>query len=377
MDSYDYPHERIVAERVMQRVAWATEHFRAHHLAPAPAPEDADRRPVPVPVTVAVYASQAILVAGIHGAFARDRFVGKELADQYRGGSSVVHQQVWDLVSTIKALEEQQPGLSSIDSPAWPESPEHIVDLLAMGGGSKTAYGHVWAVDAIAETGSYAAGYHYTGVAALLVDGLEELAVVVCPRLHPPYYVFNDLTRARNWDSDRFCLSERGCLLSAARGQGVRARALRSYPAYSSPPLCAFQGIPALRDGVRATFAPRAGPHRLTPASRRLAEPLPANSMQLRYVMCALGWCEFFSDALESSSDRFVWCHAGGMLLLSEIGGRTTDWSGRAIDWGVGRELGPTVEIFAATARFHTTVLGRGSIEVLSGFYFALDSPRE
>ncbi|KAK0733181.1 hypothetical protein B0T26DRAFT_683052 [Lasiosphaeria miniovina] len=65
------------------------------------------------------------------------------------------------------------------------------------------------------------------------------------------------------------------------------------------------------------------------------------------------------------------------MLLLSEIGGRTTDWSGRVIDWAVGRELGPTVEIFAATTGFHTTVLGRGNIEVLSGFFCALDSPRE
>ncbi|KAK3997906.1 hypothetical protein QBC44DRAFT_392218 [Cladorrhinum sp. PSN332] len=345
---YPYSYERHIAEQAVQRAVRATEHVRKNHIANTVAWKK-DRSPV----SLADYASQVLLIAGIHEAFPNDCFVGEETADDFEQ-TPTLQRQVWELISSLRSGDDNRD-----DALAWPESADEMVQLLELSAGESSSQGRVWTMDPIDGTMTYLDGTQYTVVATLLVDGVEQLGVIGCPRLAM------DDAKAAGCDWEPVGADERGCMVSAVRGRGVHIRHLSGddtlQPARAVPARSQTVDLPTLRyaensRSVRPLLPER---YRIAPLLGGSWNPMQICSTQLRYVVCALGRCDVLTRFPASQSDNaYVWDHAGGMLIFAEVGGRTTDLEGKEIDCSVGRMLNRNVGTLAAPAAVHAAVLG-------------------
>jgi 3'(2'), 5'-bisphosphate nucleotidase len=79
----------------------------------------------------------------------------------------------------------------------------------------------------------------------------------------------------------------------------------------------------------------------------------------MRYVAIAVqGGCNAFVKVPRRESYRSkIWDHAGGMLLVQELGCVVTDLEGQAVDCGLGRTLGGCYGMVVAEASIHGRVL--------------------
>ena len=82
-------------------------------------------------------------------------------------------------------------------------------------------------------------------------------------------------------------------------------------------------------------------------------------SAQMRYVAIAVqGGCNAFVKVPRRDSYRSkIWDHAGGMLLVQELGCVVTDLEGQAVDCGLGRTLGGCHGMVVAHASIHPRIL--------------------
>jgi 3'(2'), 5'-bisphosphate nucleotidase len=81
-------------------------------------------------------------------------------------------------------------------------------------------------------------------------------------------------------------------------------------------------------------------------------------SLQVKYVAMAVGGCDAFIRIHNRKGWReAAWDHAGGVLIVEEIGGKVTDLEGKPIDFGEGRRIGVKDGLVAASAAVHDRVL--------------------
>jgi 3'(2'), 5'-bisphosphate nucleotidase len=346
MASAPFTYERRIAELAIQRAVLATELVRKRHIDNAVTWKE-DRSPV----SLADCASQALLVSAIRGAFPNDRIIAEESADDLRADAEML-QKVWDIVSSTK-LESNDTD----NSLASPQSAEDMLNLLEFSDGDSSNEGRVWTIDPIDGTMSYLDGCQYTVVAALLVNGIQEVGVVGCPRLS----MTDENANGCDWTA--VSPDEGGCMVSAVRTQGAHVRALSTgslSPGRPIPYLSKSFDVKNLRiaENARSVRPPFAERHRIADMLGGSWNPMQVCSTQLRYVLCALGRCEVVTRfPAVQSQNAYVWDHAGGILIFSEVGGRTTDVEGRDIDCGRGRRLDGNVGTLGAPATVHSAVL--------------------
>jgi 3'(2'), 5'-bisphosphate nucleotidase len=217
---------------------------------------------------------------------------------------------------------------------------------------------------------AYLDGSQYTVIAALLLDGIQELGVVGCPRLS----MTDESANGCDWTDAS--PNETGCMVSAVRTLGAHIRAFSAgglSPEQPIPYLSKSLGIKNLRfaentRSVRPIFAER---HRIADVLGDSWNSMQVCSTQLRYVLCALGRCDVMTRLpAVQSQNAYLWDHAGGMLIFSEVGGRTTDLEGRDIDCGWGRRLDGNVGTLGAPNAVHSTVLDatRTMLQQFSGY---------
>lgn len=81
-------------------------------------------------------------------------------------------------------------------------------------------------------------------------------------------------------------------------------------------------------------------------------------SSQMRYIAIAVGECNTLIKILcEDSHRSCVWDHAGGMLIVQEIGCTITDLAGNPVSCGQGRTLAGAYGLVVAPTPIHGRVL--------------------
>lgn len=353
------------------------------------------------PVTIADFAAQALIISALHAVYPSDTFLGEESADQLRQNEHLA-ERVWALVQHAKELVNVGPAGVAASSDVqhvqedgrevaaaaaargeltFPASKNEMLDVIDLGTSKQTNQGRVWVMDPVDGTATFMTGNQYAVCLCLLVNGVQQVAVIGCPNLAFDVHASRQRIREETVDEAGY-----GVVLSAIRGHGTFVRSMRAdglgeavkvehgeqKTAAAAPATTA--SLHAL-DFVESTL----GKTSLSqPEHRAVAELLGATwpgtvlwSQQMKYVALALGATDVMLR-IPKGKERYtyVWDHAGGNLLFQEAGGVIRDFDGKVIDFSQGRLITGTNNhgmiatlpwAFADVDRAVKEVLGRRS----------------
>jgi 3'(2'), 5'-bisphosphate nucleotidase len=283
------------------------------------------------PVTVADFASQAVVCKRLADAFADDRVVGEEGADDLRGDASTpLREQVVQHTAEIVHDASEDNVLNWIDRGGY--------DPAAEGSQPRKRY---WTLDPIDGTKGFLRGQQYAIALALIEDGKVVLGVLGCPNLQ------------HTDGSD-------GCLFTAVRGAGTRllsvagesmdgtAVTVDEVMAASDAKFCESVESGHSNQGDSATIATILG---IT------AEPYRIDS-QCKYAAVSRGDASIYLR-LPTRADyqEKIWDHGAGSIVVEEAGGTVTDVTGSPLDFSLGRTLANNRGIIATNGRFHDEVV--------------------
>lgn len=345
MSSHPYTKELHLASLAVQRAALLTK-----QLLSAVDKGSLDKSDS-TPVTIADFAAQASIIAAIHHTFPDDEIIGEEDSTALRQDSALLDR-TWELTSSVHLDDAESEAL--LYTPQSKEEMLRLIDLGAMGKAGRT--GRVWTLDPVDGTATFMRGQQYVVCLALIEDGQQRLGVLGCPNLHlGTGVVSEDLV-----DRDGY-----GQMLSAVAGQGATIRPIGTgslHPAKPLPPI----PQPACTHDVRFVDTQAANTQNLVVHGRVAAQlgcpwpnPVDLWSAQMRYVAIAVqGGCNaFIKVPLKKSYRSKIWDHAGGMLLVQEVGCVVSDLEGRAVDCGLGRTLAGCYGMVVAPGSVHGRVL--------------------
>ena len=143
------------------------------------------------PVTSSDFAAQALMISALHAVYPEDSFVGEESAEALRVDDALA-ERVWELVrraGEVEAAQRSDPQhvqAHGNDQPAlltFPSSKEEMLNAIDRGSAEQTREGRVWIMDPIDGTASFMTNKQYAVCLCLLVDGMQQVAVVGCPNL--------------------------------------------------------------------------------------------------------------------------------------------------------------------------------------------------
>ncbi|KAM3453737.1 hypothetical protein MY3296_003580 [Beauveria thailandica] len=357
-----FERERAVAEAAVLRAAILTK--KVQSCVSAVSKADA------TPVTVADFAAQALLISALHAAFPSDGFLGEEDSSALRNDAQLCDQ-VYHLVvsSAAEAADAVAGGGGGGDealaSPSSVDEMLHLIDLGGAGQGGPT--GRFWVMDPIDGTATFLKGQQYAVALALIENGREVVGVLACPSLKvaDDGGIYDDVV-----DADGL-----GVLLAAVKGRGATIRrfpsaatpSLLSSPATPLPPLppattatATENSLTGLRfvDCQRSTSTNHGLPRTLAGRLGARYPGLDVWASHVRYAALVLGAADAWVR-LGARPDAvfYVWDNAGAQLLFTERGGRVTDFDGRAMEFGAGRDLRANRGMVAARADVHGVLL--------------------
>ncbi|CAG8973938.1 hypothetical protein HYALB_00007466 [Hymenoscyphus albidus] len=338
-------HELLIASLTIQRASLATKKV----LATIKTTNNEISKADSTPVTIADFAAQALIISAIHHAFPEDSFIGEEDSSVLRQDTELCGK-VWELVKSTKLNDEESEALLK-----RPQDVEEMMKVIDLGGWGVGGQGRVWMLDPVDGTATFLKGQQYAVCLALVENGKEVLGVIGCPNLK------FESSRVEEEDLDE---SGWGCMLSAVKGEGAFRRPM---------------GESGLQPAQKLEKEPKAGAGLATlefvdssmskstshESVHRVAEKIGANhpgaelwSSQMRYIALILG-----SSIIQvrippqKIKTSFVWDHAGGQLILAEVGGKVTDVNGKNIDFGLGRNLAGNWGMIASREGVHERLL--------------------
>ena len=279
------------------------------------------------PVTVADFGSQALVCRAIHARFQDDPIIGEEDSAALReAGNEALLERV------LGHLNEVRPGTDAATACAW-------IDL----GGSKEYAPRFWTLDPIDGTKGFLRGEQYAISLALILDGVIEVAAVGCPNLGPA------LAGKR----------QAGTVFCAIRGAGVwqlpLAEAGEAVAVQVSP-----QADPAqvrFCESVESAHSSHGDSARIAEHLSLQAQPVRLDS-QTKYAVVARGEAEAYLRL--PRDDRYrekIWDHAGGVLVVTEAGGRVTDIFGRDLDFTCGYKLEKNLGVVVSNGSVHDALI--------------------
>ncbi|KAM3534095.1 hypothetical protein MY4038_002621 [Beauveria bassiana] len=351
-----FERERAVAEAAVLRAAILTKNVQSRVSAVSKA--DA------TPVTVADFAAQALLISALHAAFPGDGFLGEEDSLALRNDAQLCDQ-VYDLVVSSAADAVASGGGGDGEALASPSSVDEMLNLIDLGGaGQGGPTGRFWVMDPIDGTATFLKGQQYAVALALIENGREVVGVLACPSLKvaDDGGIYDDVV-----DADGL-----GVLLAAVKGQGATIRrfpsaataSLLSSPATPLPPLLPPAAENSLTsrlrfvDCQRSTSTNHGLPRTLAGRLGARYPGLDVWASHVRYAALVLGAADAWVRlGARPEAVFYVWDNAGAQLLFTERGGRVTDFDGRAIEFGAGRDLRANRGMVAARADVHGVLL--------------------
>lgn len=300
-------------------------------------------------MTIADFAAQALIVSAIHHAFPSDCIIGEEDSSVLRKDSELC-QKVWELVSSTK-LEDEESERSL-------KSPKDVEDMLRMidfGGQGVGGRGRVWMLDPVDGTATFLKGQQYAVCLSLVEDGKEVLGVIGCPNLK------FESTRVEEEVVDEDGM---GCMFSALKDGGASRRRMGRgglepvHPLEKEPRTGDELASLEFVDSAMSTSTNHETVH-------KVAEKIGANhpgaelwSSQMRYIALVLGEGNIqIRIPPQKNKTSFVWDHAGGQLIFTEVGGKVTDVYGKDINFGLGRKLTSNWGMLASREGVHERLL--------------------
>jgi len=275
------------------------------------------------PVTIADFGSQAVITRFLKQNFPQDAVVGEESAKVLRENAAL-RERVLGLAREQVNLEDENRLLALIDAGA------EAVDYK----------GRFWTVDPIDGTKGFLREDQYAVALALVENGEVVLGVLGCPAFpadqgHAPGAIFYGVR-----DQGAFRKSLGGDNpVSISTDQNSRPEAVRFCESVESAH--AAHDVHAQISGKLGITAP---PFRM--------------DSQAKYAAVASGLASIYLRLPRSESYREkIWDHAAGAIIVTEAGGRVTDFSGKDLDFSTGRTLRDNTGIVATNGPLHERVL--------------------
>lgn len=289
------------------------------------------------PVTVADFGSQALICAALHRAFPDDPIMAEEDAASLASPANAA------ILSAVTAqVQRLRPDADSGEIRGW-------IDR----GRTRVFCDRFWTLDPIDGTKGFLRREQYAISLALILDGEVELVVLGCPNLEPPVPVPVYLQASTPQES--------GAIFYAVRGHGAW-----SVPVSATDSMVpARLHVSAITDSSRARFVEsvESGHSSHSDAARvaerlRMTRPLLRMDSQAKYATVGRGDAELYLRLPTRPDYREkIWDHAGGLLIVTEAGGRVTDISGKPLDFRHGPELTENRGVIASNGLLHEELL--------------------
>ncbi|KAJ5617580.1 hypothetical protein N7537_002694 [Penicillium hordei] len=301
------------------------------------------------PVTIADFAAQASIIAAIHNVFPDDDIVGEEDATALRSNPDLLAR-TWDLATSIHLNDPESEALLHT-----PSTTSELLDLIDLGAkGACTPTSRTWTLDPVDGTATFIRGEQYAVCLSLVENGVQKVGVLGCPNL-----LESGPVAEQRVDRDGL-----GHMISAVVGQGATIRPIGLGALLPARPL---EIVPQVGASDVRFIDTRAAKTQDLEAHARVAadlgcpwpNPVDLWSAQMRYVAIAVqGGCNAFVKVPLSPEYRSkIWDHAGGMLIVQELGCLVTDLEGKPVDCSLGRTLAGCHGMVVGPASVHGRIL--------------------
>jgi 3'(2'), 5'-bisphosphate nucleotidase len=279
------------------------------------------------PVTVADFGSQAVVCRVIGEAFPPDPVIGEEDSAALREpGNRTVLEQVVAQVGLVA------PGSGADEVCAW-------IDR----GGAHAYSDRFWTLDPIDGTKGFLRGEQYAISLGLIESGEIVAAVLGCPNLGPVL------------QGDRAA----GTVFAALKGAGAWVMPMFGGGEPEPIAVSSEQDPSLIRfcESVEAAHSSHGDAARIAERLAIRAESARLDS-QAKYAVVARGEAEAYLRLPRDVNYREkIWDHAGGVLVVTEAGGRVTDIRGRDLDFRRGSQLENNLGVIVTNGYVHDAVL--------------------
>ena len=279
------------------------------------------------PVTVADFGSQALVCRTLGDAFPGDPILGEEDAASLKlpGNKRL-------LGRLVQHVGQCLPGAG----------PDEICTWIDRGGGAEYTE-RFWTLDPIDGTKGFLRHEQYCISLALIVGGEVVVAVLGCPNLpHDPA------------EPHRI-----GTAFFAVQGGGAYQVPLEGESEPVRVQVSSQENTAHIRfcESVEKAHSSHGDAARIAETLAITAPPVRMDS-QAKYAAVSRGEAEAYLRLPRGTEYREkIWDHAGGVLVVTEAGGRVTDIAGNPLDFTRGRTLSENRGIIATNGRLHETVL--------------------
>ncbi len=277
------------------------------------------------PVTIADFASQAIINLTLSASFPDDVIIAEEDSGLLRENALLLSG-VHDLVSS------RMPGISA----------QQILKAIDLGAGSPDAAvfsRRFWTVDPIDGTKGFLRGDQYAVALALVENGRVAVAVLGCPD-----FPVNEREKGRIF----FAVRGNGAFSLSLGGDAKEPIAVDKNSCPENARFC---------ESVESAHADHEIHRRIGEMAGCKLPPFRMDS-QAKYAAVASGKASVYLRIPRKKDYREkIWDHAAGSLIVEEAGGRVTDFSGKALDFSLGRTLEKNSGILVTNGFLHKTVL--------------------
>ncbi|MBU8870931.1 MAG: 3'(2'),5'-bisphosphate nucleotidase [Gemmatimonadales bacterium] len=282
------------------------------------------------PVTVADFGSQALICRTLGEVFPDDPVIGEEDSAALReAGNETLAGWV------VKHVTQHLPGHMAPDLDqvcAW-------IDR----GNAKDYSPRFWTLDPIDGTKGFLRKQQYAISLALIIEGEIEAAIVGCPNLG------ESLTGDRGTGTLYAAIRGQGAWQLPLSGEGEPVRVHVSKQV--DPTLIRFC------ESVEAAHSSHGDAARIAEHLAIAAEPARLDS-QAKYAVVARGEAEaYLRLPRDAEYKEKIWDHAGGLLIVTEAGGKVTDIKGRELEFNHGHLLGKSMGVIVTNGLVHDAVI--------------------
>ena len=281
------------------------------------------------PVTIADFSCQAIVAKAMNTELKGAVLVGEEDSGLLQeDGQAEVMKLVTEYVQHVYP-------------DATPDAVCHWIDT-----GNGQSCERFWTLDPIDGTKGYLRGEQYAVALALIENGQVILGALACPNL--------------GLDASPG-VAEEGTVLIAQRGKGCW-RGLMSNPEQLEQVHvsdCSEIEKARLLRSVESGHTNTGTMGEIVTALNIEADPVCLDS-QAKYAVLACGGGEALLRLLSASRPDYremIWDQAAGSIVIEEAGGRITDLSGKALDFGQGTTLANNRGVCASNGLVHDALL--------------------
>jgi 3'(2'), 5'-bisphosphate nucleotidase len=275
------------------------------------------------PVTVADFAAQAVVCAELGERLGRFDLVGEEDAADLRADDRTALRD-----GVVELVSRRMGGAVSAAT---------VLEWIGRGGADGSTE-RAWTLDPIDGTKGFLRGDQYAIALALIERGEVVLGVLGCPNLPNPD-------------------GSRGAVFAAREGQCLAWYGSAADPVAVHVARPTSLAVARVCESVESGHSDHDQSARIVERLGIVADPYRIDS-QCKYAAVARGDASIYLRLPTRADYREkIWDHAAGKFVVEQAGGRVTDVSGAALDFGRGRRLERNRGVIATDGAFHDEVV--------------------